>query len=329
VLYFGVLKDVIGHGSTVMEVAEGSSVAELLAMHRGLVAGSVWDSIAVAVNQEYARADCLLQDGDEVALLPPVSGGTEDAMRIEITDAVILSAEIVEGIKAGGDGAVCVFDGIVRDNSRGRKTLHLDYEAYREMALEQMRGLAAEAVTRFGVRDVAVVHRLGRLMVGETSVLIVVASAHRGAAFDACRWLIDTLKKTVPIWKKEQFVDGAVWADGEAFPKDVGLPGALKGAAQWADGEAFPKDIGLLGALKADAQWADGEALPSGIGPGEESGRASHDAHLSAIMPCEDGAPGFVAGSEESGRASHDAHISESRYGAPGSAGSGKLEAGE
>jgi molybdopterin synthase catalytic subunit len=91
------------------------------------------------------------------------------------------------------------------------------------MALEQMRRLAAEAVERFGVRDVAVVHRLGRLMVGETSVLIVVASAHRGAAFDACRWLIDTLKKTVPIWKKETFADGVVWADGEPFPEEIAL----------------------------------------------------------------------------------------------------------
>jgi molybdopterin synthase catalytic subunit len=184
-------------------------------------------------------------------------------MRVEITDGVIASGEIVAGMKAGADGAVCVFDGIVRDNSRGRKTLHLDYEAYREMALERMRGLAAEAVERFGVRDVAVVHRLGRLVVGETSVLVVVASAHRGAGFEACRWLIDTLKKTVPIWKKEQFVDGAVWADGEAFPEGIGLPG-------------------------------------------EESGRASHDAHLSAIRPREDGAPAFVAGSGESGRTSSD-----------------------
>jgi molybdopterin synthase catalytic subunit len=136
---------------------------------------------------------------------------------------VIPAAAIVAEIKAGPDGAVCVFDGIVRDNSRGRKTLYLDYEAYREMALEQMRGLAAEAVTKFGVRDVTLVHRLGRLQVGETSVLVVVASAHRGTAFDACRWLIDTLKKTVPIWKKEQFVDGAVWADGEPFPEAVAL----------------------------------------------------------------------------------------------------------
>jgi molybdopterin synthase catalytic subunit len=144
-------------------------------------------------------------------------------MRVEIIDGVIPVAEIAAEIKAGSDGAVCLFDGIVRDNTRGRKTLHLDYEAYREMALEQMRGLANEAVTKFGVRDVAVVHRLGRLMVGETSVLVVVASAHRGAAFDACRWLIDTLKKTVPIWKKEQFVDGASWADGEPFPEDISI----------------------------------------------------------------------------------------------------------
>lgn len=147
-------------------------------------------------------------------------------MRVEIVDVVIRSAEIVAEIKADSDGAVCVFDGIVRDNTRRRKTLHLDYEAYREMALEQMRGLASEAVGRFGVRDVALVHRLGRLYVGETSVLVVVASAHRGAAFDACRWLIDTLKKTVPIWKKEQFVDGAVWADGEPFPEEIALTGA-------------------------------------------------------------------------------------------------------
>jgi molybdopterin synthase catalytic subunit len=144
-------------------------------------------------------------------------------MRVEITDEVIPAAEIAAEIKDGADGAVCVFDGIVRDNTRGRKTLYLDYEAYREMALEKMQGLAREAIVRFGVRDVALVHRLGRLYVGETSVLVVVASAHRGAAFEACRWLIDTLKKTVPIWKKEQFVDGAVWADGEPFPEEIAI----------------------------------------------------------------------------------------------------------
>jgi molybdopterin synthase catalytic subunit len=144
-------------------------------------------------------------------------------MRVEILDQVLPSAEVIEQIKAGPDGAVCVFDGIVRNNTRGRETLYLDYEAYREMALAQMNQLAAQAVERFGVRDVALLHRLGRLRVGETSVLIVVASAHRGAAFEACRWLIDTLKKQVPIWKKETFVDGAVWADGEPFPADLAI----------------------------------------------------------------------------------------------------------
>jgi molybdopterin synthase catalytic subunit len=150
-------------------------------------------------------------------------------MLIEIVDGVIGADAIVAAVKAGSDGAVCVFDGIVRDNTRGRKTLYLDYEAYREMALKQMQRLAAEALEKFGVRDVALVHRLGRLQVGETSVLIVVASAHRAAAFDACRWLIDTLKKTVPIWKKETFADGAVWADGEPFPAELAIG---RGAAE-------------------------------------------------------------------------------------------------
>jgi molybdopterin synthase catalytic subunit len=149
-------------------------------------------------------------------------------MRIELTRARIDAQEIVEPMKGGPDGAVCVFDGIVRDNTRGRKTLYLDYEAYEEMALRQMQGLAGDAGKRFEVREVAMVHRLGRLSVGETSVLIAVASAHRGAAFEACRWLIDTLKKTVPIWKKETFVDGVVWADGEPFPEE--LAAGLRGA---------------------------------------------------------------------------------------------------
>jgi molybdopterin synthase catalytic subunit len=166
-------------------------------------------------------------------------------MRVEIADEVIPTAEIVAAMKAGPDGAVCVFDGIVRDNTRGRKTLYLDYEAYREMALEQMRGLATEAEARFGVRDVALVHRLGRLYVGETSVLVVVASAHRGAGFDACRWLIDTLKQTVPIWKKEQFVDGAIWAEGEPFPEAIGLPVRSEAKAQSADDGPFSDETGV------------------------------------------------------------------------------------
>ena len=142
-------------------------------------------------------------------------------MTVEFYQMRIPADEIVAAMKAGEDGALVVFDGIVRNNTRGRRTLFLDYEAYEDMALQQMRALAAEAVEKFSVREIALVHRLGRLDVGETSVLIVVASAHRAAAFDACRWLIDTLKKTVPIWKKEHFEDGAVWADGEPFPPQL------------------------------------------------------------------------------------------------------------
>jgi molybdopterin synthase catalytic subunit len=109
----------------------------------------------------------------------------------------------------------------VRDNTRGRKTLYLDYEAYEEMALAQMQKLAREAAERFAIDRVGVVHRLGRLEIGESSIVIVVTSAHRAAAFDACRWLIDTLKRTVPVWKKEHFADGAVWKDGEPFPTEL------------------------------------------------------------------------------------------------------------
>lgn len=142
-------------------------------------------------------------------------------MRVELGTAIIPASQVLDEMKAASDGAICTFDGIVRDNTRGRQTLFLDYEAYEEMALARMRSLASEAVAKFSIRDVALLHRLGRLEVGETSVLIVVASAHRAAAFDACRWLIDTLKKTVPIWKKEYFADGVVWAAGEPFPDEL------------------------------------------------------------------------------------------------------------
>ena len=141
--------------------------------------------------------------------------------KIEFVRSAIPTNDLLQEIKTGPDGAVVVFDGIVRNNTRGRQTLYLVYEAYEAMALKQMRALINEAKEQFSVRDVVLVHRLGRLGIGESSVLIAVASAHRGAAFEACRWLIDTLKKTVPIWKKEHFVDGAVWADGEPFPEEI------------------------------------------------------------------------------------------------------------
>lgn len=229
-LTFGVLKDWLGEPGRVVELPDGATVRALvdrLAAGAQKVPSGTWQSIAVSVNAEYAQPGDVLRDGDEVGLLPPVSGGilADSSLVIALTRAPIESEKLVASAREGEDGAVVVFDGIVRNNSRGRQTLHLDYEAYEEMALKQMSELATQARERFGVRHITLVHRLGRLMVGETSVLIVVASAHRAQAYEASRWLIDTLKKTVPVWKKETFVDGAVWADGEPFPEGMGMAG--------------------------------------------------------------------------------------------------------
>ena len=224
VLTFGPWRGRFAEGGEWREVPAGGVVADLLEALKaeGRFEAGALGAAAVAVNQEYAKGSRVLAEGDEVAILPPVSGGSgKSGGRVAIVREVIDAGAILNEVKAGGDGAVCLFDGIVRDNTRGRQTLHLDYEAYEEMALKQMQGLRVEAMRKFGVREVAIVHRLGRLVVGETSVLIAVASAHRGVGFEACRWVIDTLKKTVPIWKHEQFVDGAVWTDGEPFPEEI------------------------------------------------------------------------------------------------------------
>ena len=227
ILAFGVLKESLGP-STQIELPEGSTVAALLDhLRANPPAGAAVPelrSIAVGVNAEYATATHVLNNGDEVALLPPVSGGAPDEpVTVYLTRDVIASDPLIAAAKAPEDGAVTVFDGIVRNHSRGRQTLYLEYEGYEEMALKQMRELARQAREKFAIRHVTLVHRLGHMEIGESSVLIIVASAHRGAAFDACRWIIDTLKQTVPIWKKEIFVDGAVWAPGEPFPAEIAV----------------------------------------------------------------------------------------------------------
>jgi molybdopterin synthase catalytic subunit len=146
--------------------------------------------------------------------------------RIEITRSRILNAEIAAQVRTDADGAVATFDGCVRNHSHGRSTLYLEYEAYEAMALAKMHEIAAYLHANYAIRRVAMVHRLGRLEIGETSVVVAVSAAHRAAAFDACRYAIDTLKKTVPIWKKEFFADGAVWADGELPPVPAETPTA-------------------------------------------------------------------------------------------------------
>jgi len=232
VLPFGILKDWLGASAATIELPEGASVGDLLERVGKIQhATPALRGIAVSVNAEYATASRLLRDGDEVGLLPPVSGGSDSVpagretspVFVALTREAIDTHSLVAAAKQGEDGAVVLFDGIVRNNTRGRRTLYLDYEAYEEMALKQMKALAVQALSKYAVRHVTIVHRLGHLEIGESSVLVVVASAHRGAAFDACRWVIDTLKQTVPIWKKETFADGAVWAPGEPFPDELAL----------------------------------------------------------------------------------------------------------
>jgi molybdopterin synthase catalytic subunit len=128
------------------------------------------------------------------------------------------AATLVRHVRTDSDGAIVTFDGCVRDNSLGRRTLYLDYESYESMALTKLKEIAADIHAKFAIDRVAIAHRLGRLEIGETSVFIAISAPHRAAAFDACRFAIDTLKRTVPIWKKEYFADGAVWADGELPP---------------------------------------------------------------------------------------------------------------
>jgi len=145
---------------------------------------------------------------------------------IELVRARIDPRPLIEHVRAPEDGAIVTFDGFVRNQSHNRTTLYLDYEAYESMALTKMGEIAAELHKGYRVHRVAIVHRLGRLEIGETSVFIAISAPHRAAAFDACRFAIDTLKRTVPIWKKEYFEDGAVWADGELPPAPLATPRA-------------------------------------------------------------------------------------------------------
>ena len=238
VLFFGVLKDLVGRSGETVDLPEGARVRDVLFYYAREAPRfeAMMPSLAISVNREYSGADRALREGDEVGLLPPVSGGSAEGGgevrgEVQIVRERIDTEAVVGRLKRPADGAAVIFDGVVRDNTRGRRTVYLDYEAYEAMALKQMESLAMEARARFGVRAASIVHRLGRLEIGETSVLIVVVAAHRGAAFEACRWIIDTLKNTVPIWKKEYFEDGAAWAGGEPFPEEIRSPGGTAGGS--------------------------------------------------------------------------------------------------
>ena len=224
VLFFGQLKDITGVAQEDAELSDGARVEDLFERYgrRFPKLTSFRASIAASVNQEYAAWRAPLSSGDEVAFLPPVSGGQQAAVEEDIFQIVreaIRPKDIIESLKALEDGALVAFDGFVRNNYKGQQTLYLEYEAYEPMALLKMREIGAEVRAKFPVHRLAIVHRLGRLEIGETSVFIAISSAHRAAAFEACRYAIDTLKRVVPIWKKEHFAGGAVWAEGETPPQ--------------------------------------------------------------------------------------------------------------
>jgi MoaE-MoaD fusion protein len=229
VLFFGQLKDIVGVSHEDAELSEGSRVEDLFQRYgrRFPKLSEFRPSVAASVNQEYSDWRALLSNGDEVAFLPPVSGGQQAAAAQDLIQLVrepIRSYEIAEGLKSPGDGALAVFDGFVRNSFKGQRTLYLEYEAYEPMAYSKMREIGGELRVKFPINRFAIVHRLGRIEIGETSVLIAVSSPHRATAFDACRYAIDTLKRTVPIWKKEYFVGGAVWADGEHPQEAISRP---------------------------------------------------------------------------------------------------------
>jgi len=226
VLFFGLLKDVVGRSAEEREFADGSDLNAVFDAYAKQYPRlrDFAGSIVLARNQEFAPLASPIADGDEIAFLPPVSGGcttgpielVDDAGHyFAITRTVIRSGPIIARIMTGAEGAVLTFEGVVRNNTKGRQTLCLDYEGYESMALRTMAQIGREIAATHQIGRIAMVHRLGRMLVGETSVAVIVASPHRRAAFDAALEGINRLKKTVPIWKKEHFADGEVWVDGE------------------------------------------------------------------------------------------------------------------
>ena len=226
VLFFGPVKDLLGSREQTVDMPAGSTLGSLFDHYTNRVPRlkELADSIVLARNQEFAEPGVLLADGDEVAFLPPVSGGLGNYTQVieddtgnffALTRVTIDAAQVARQILRGEDGAFVNFEGVVRNNTKGRATKFLDYECYEAMAVKMMAEIGREIAKNHAIGRIAIIHRLGRMEIGETSVAVIATAPHRKPAFDAALEGINRLKKTVPIWKKEYFVDGEVWVDGE------------------------------------------------------------------------------------------------------------------
>jgi molybdopterin converting factor subunit 1 len=233
VLFFGMLKELAGTSGEEAEFPEGTSLRAVFDAYAARYPGlrEYAKSIVLARNQEFAPPATVVAEGDEVAFLPPVSGGCAGDTELQAERCYVALVRrpidlraIAAKVLTGAAGAVVTFEGTVRNNTNGRSTLCLDYEGYESMALKVMGQIAEEIAASHAVERVAMVHRLGRMLVGETSVVVLVTAAHRRAAFEAGLEGINRLKKRVPIWKKEHFVDGEVWVEGE-WDRDVSSAG--------------------------------------------------------------------------------------------------------
>jgi len=228
VLFFGMLRDITGRSSDELELPEGATLETVFERYSrdyprlDVLSGS----IVLARNHEFSPRTAAITDGDEIAFLPPVSGGADPSYTqvvsgepegcfFALTRRPIDCAGLSRRILRGEDGAVVNFEGVVRNNTRGRPTVALEYECYEAMAVKIMAAIGAELAGKYEVGRIAMVHRLGRLEIGETSVAVIVTAPHRKPAFDAALEGINRLKKLVPVWKKEYFADGEVWVDGE------------------------------------------------------------------------------------------------------------------
>ncbi len=226
VLFFGAARDAVGEEQIKFNCGDGATAGEalqkILSEHPAL--NRFGKSLLLAVNQEYADPKRELHEGDELAVFPPVSGGSagilpapsEDRDFFELTTDPIDVAAVARRVVLPQCGATVTLDGYAREWTKGRRTLYLIYEAYEPMALTELERLGEQAREKFDIAHLGIVHRTGRLEIGETSVVISVSAPHRRAAFAACEWAIRELKRTVPIWKKEVFEDGEVWVEGEA-----------------------------------------------------------------------------------------------------------------